>query len=195
MARNTDLATTNRAALDTLKSSLANSSLSSLVQATAAAGRRSLLLVDCSSSMRQPLAKGGTRISELRNVVEDLRTTHPVPVAAFSGDGVRLVDGIPNPTGGTPMSDAIEFGTTNRATHLVVVTDGVPNSESAAFEAAREFGGRIDVYYIGNGGDEGARFCQRLAKMTGGTCGVTDLGDVKALSAGIKGLLGTGGAL
>lgn len=185
-----------QSSLQKLNKSLAKSSLGALVKART---RRSLLLVDCSGSMGQHImATGQRKIDALRKVVADLRETHPVPTAAFGlGRGVQLVDTIPEPANSTPLHRAIDFGTAQGATHLVVVTDGYPDSADAAFEAARAFGGPIDVFYIGDAGESGAQFCQSLAKLTGGTCGVTDLGSdaQKSLPGQIRLLLGDGSEL
>src|SRR4030095_9997385 len=164
---------------------------SSLDELVTARTKRSLLLVDVSGSMDHPTSEGLRKIDQLRNVVRDLLETHPVPVAAFS-DGVRLVgDHIPEPSGSTRLDSAISFGRRQEANHLVVVTDGEPDSKTAALEEARLFGGAIDVFYIGDPGSRGAEFCAQLAKATGGSCGITDLtGEPKKLAAGIAGLLG-----
>jgi hypothetical protein len=158
--------------------------------------RRSLLLVDVSSSMGGTIRTGERKIDALRTVVDKVRSTHPVPLAAFPQGGYNrceLVDNVPEPRGMTPLAQAIQFGHMQEATHLVVVTDGVPDSQQAAFDAARAFGGPIDVFYIGDGNDHGATFCEQLAKLTGGKCGVTDLvGDPKLLAGKIAGLLGDG---
>jgi Mg-chelatase subunit ChlD len=175
------------AAIDQLKKSLAKNSLDDLVKARS---RRSLLLVDTSSSMGQVVYRLGVRrIDALRNVVDDIRESHPVPVAAFSGSNVRVVDTVPEPCGNTPMCRAIDFATREGANHIVLVTDGQP-TDGIPYAAARAFGGPIDTFYIGNGNDEGARLCQELSRMTGGTCNVTDLGEPKRLSAKIAGRLG-----
>jgi len=191
----TDIATIEKKALDRLNKSLAKSGLDDLLQSA----RRSLLLVDTSVSMTRPLKTGQRRIDALRAVVDGLREGGPVPVAAFglfyTPDGTRtvqVVTDIPEPQGGTPLHDAIAFGTREGATHLVIVTDGEPDDADAAFAAAREFGNAIDVFYIGDGNDGGARFCAALAKLTGGTCGVTDLLQPKQLTGSIRLLLGDG---
>src|SRR5580765_5751636 len=137
------------------------SSLDDLVNART---KRSLLLVDCSGSMDNRIASGERRIDKLRKVVTELRETHPVPVAAFGLGGysntVRLVgDNIPEPSGGTPMHKAIEFGRVQEANHLVLVTDGEPDSRSHTLDEARKFGGPIDVFFIGDVGSRGALFC------------------------------------
>ena len=187
---NNELATT-KTAIDRLNRSAEFSDLDALVKAKT---RRSLLLVDASGSMADTIRKTGERkIDALRKVVDGLRETHPVPVAAFGcyGEPVTVVDRVPEPQGGTPLDLAIDFGREQGATHLIVVTDGEPNDEGAAFAAARAFGGQIDVFYVGNGNDSGSRFAQQLARMTGGTCGVTDLGETKQLQSRIAGLLGS----
>jgi Mg-chelatase subunit ChlD len=185
----TDLIATQRA-IDKLNRSLAKSDLDALVMGA----RRSLLLVDCSGSMGEYIRAGGRKIDALRKVVTALRETHATPLAAFGlyGDPVQVVDTVPEPMGGTPIDLAIDFGRREGATHLVVVTDGCPNSEDSAFAAARAFGHPIDVFYIGDGNDSGSRFAAALAKMTGGTCELTDLGKPRELAGKITLLLGDG---
>jgi Mg-chelatase subunit ChlD len=183
----------SQSALDRLTRSLEKSSLDDLVRSKT---RRSLMLVDVSSSMNGHIADGGTKMAAMRTVVKSLRETHPVPVAMFGGYGVALIDEVPySGSGGTPLHDGIDYATREGATHLVVVTDGMPDSQTAAFEAARLFGGVIDCFYIGDANHEGAQFCKELARRTGGTVNVTDLGQPKALAGKIVGLLGDGGAL
>jgi len=169
---------------------------SALDEFVGAVAGRSMLLVDVSSSMCGAIRSGERRIDALRKVVELLRETNPVPVVAFGGhsemlehENVAVVDDIPEPSGGTPMHDGISFCAAKGATHIVLVTDGVADSESAAVAAAQHFGGIIDAFYIGDGNDKGARFCARLAKLTGGTANVEDLNDTKLLHSKIAGLL------
>ena len=182
--------TTTTTAIDQLKASSGASSLSSLVRGRV---KRSLLLVDCSGSMNNATAKDERKIDVLRKVVKDLREQHPVPVAAFGvKNGVEMVDTVPEPYGSTNMHTAIDFGAGQGATHLIIVTDGQPDSEKATFAAAARFGKPIDVFYIGDGNDGGADFAKRLAAATGGTANVTDLGAPKQLQSAIAGLLGDG---
>lgn len=182
--------TTTATAVDQLKASAGASSLQSLVRGRV---KRSLLLVDASGSMDSYTAKGQRKIDVLRQVVKDLREAHPVPVAAFGiKGGVEVVDTVPEPHGSTNMHTAIDFGAGQGATHLIIVTDGQPDSESATFAAASRFGKPIDVFYIGDGNDGGADFAKRLAAATGGTANVTDLGAPKQLTSAIAGLLGDG---
>src|SRR5262245_3824978 len=96
--------------------------------------KRSLLLVDVSGSMDDVILSGERKIDALRKVVDKLRSTHPVPMAAFglSFNRIELVDYIPDPCDGTPLHLAIDFGRVQEATHLVVVTDGIPDSPTQA---------------------------------------------------------------
>jgi hypothetical protein len=174
-----------RTATESLTKSLGKSSLDDFLKAS----RRSMMLVDVSSSMNEHIRSGGTKIAACREVCDTLRESNPVPVAAFGGV-VELVDRVPNPSGGTPLHRGIEFAQGLGADHLVVITDGEPDSESAALAAARAFGGVIDVFYIGNGDDSGSRFAAELAKLTGGSVNLTDLAEPKQLAGRIVGLLG-----
>jgi len=182
-------------ALDRLRKTANRDSVDDFLNTRA---KRSILLCDCSGSMAGHILTGERRIDKLRTIVAELRTTHPVPVAAFGPTGFRVnfVDTIPEPGGGTPLAQAIDFARMQEANHLIVVTDGFPDSAPAAFTAAAAFGNPIDVFYIGDGGDQGAKFCAELARRTGGKSGVTDLvGDTKQLAGKLAGLLGDGGAL
>lgn len=193
--------TTNNNALTTTKTNaldrLSNSQDMSIDEFVRAKTRRSVLVVDCSSSMGDPIRSGGRKIDALRKVASELQQTHPVPVVAFhgriSGSNAYVCDGIPEPSGGTPMHDAFDFCREQGASHIVLVTDGEPTpGRSYAIAAAKRFGGPIDTFYIGNGNDSGAEFCKMLADMTGGTANLTDLGAPKQLASKIKGLLGEG---
>jgi len=185
-------------ALDRLKRTAQRSSLDELVTAKT---KRSLLLVDVSGSMDNWTKAGERKIDALRKVVDKLRSTHPVPMAAFGLEGgqrhnrqsVALIETIPEPSGMTPLAEAIDFGRMQEANHLIVVTDGYPDSAERAFEAADRFANPIDVFFIGDEGDSGAKFCAELAKRAKGQCGVTDLtGEPKQLAGKIIALLGDG---
>jgi Mg-chelatase subunit ChlD len=193
----TDLAIVERTALDRLTKSQAKDDLDDFLRG----GRRSLLLIDTSSSMSTATRSGSSRIDVLRDIVRTLRAERNVPTAAFgrfmSEDGgfttVRLVDEVPYPAGMTPMSDAIDFARREGATHAVIVTDGEPDSEERTMTAARTFANPIDVFYVGDPGQQGEFFAQQLALSTGGTFGTADLGrQAKQLTSKIAGLLGDG---
>jgi len=176
-------------AVEKLHRSLESRSLRELVKRRTT---RSILLVDVSGSMAEFIENGTRRkIDALREVVSTLRADHPVPVASFNSKSVGLVDdSIPDPSGGTPMASGIDFSRTSGVSHIVMVTDGQTDSEEGAMRSARAFGGQIDVFYVGNGNDRGAKFAQELAAATGGTCNVTDFDRPRELAGKIAGLLG-----
>jgi hypothetical protein len=190
----TDNALIPMTALDRLRQTAQRSSADDFVHART---RRSLLLIDCSSSMGNTVVggeEGERRIDALRKIVETLRTTHPVPMVSFPGNDI--VERIPEPRGMTPLAGAIDFARLQEANHIVLVTDGVPDSRNAAYAAGDAFRGPIDVFYIGTAEEEGAAFCKELARRTGGKFGVTDLvGAPKLLAGKIQLLLGDGGSL
>jgi Mg-chelatase subunit ChlD len=185
-----DLVAIERQAIDALNRKSATSDLDAFVRGF----RRSLLLVDCSGSMADRLERTNERrIDALRRVLRQLRSTHSAPIAAFGGcRQVEIVEDAPEPTGSTPLDDAIDFGREQGANHLVVITDGEPNSQASAFEAAARFGNPIDVFYIGDAHGFGLTFARELARRTGGEAHLSDVSATKQLSSQIAGLLGDG---
>lgn len=145
-----------------------------------------MLLLDTSGSM------GGSPIQDLSKVVVGIQAQGSVPMIAFGGPydaQVRFVDIVPEPDGGTPLHLAIPFAKTYGATRLVVVSDGMPDLKSESLNAAREFGGQIDVVFVGHPGNEGSFFLDELAKLTGGRRINADLSNVKAITGTVIGLL------
>ncbi len=177
-------------AKDKLIKSSGCESLDALVNART---RRSLLLVDTSGSMNDRIRTGETKIDALRNIVNVLVESHPVPVAAFGGSRVTLVSGneIPNPSGNTPMSSAINYAKLQGANHAVLVTDGA-SSEYDVLDVARAFGGPIDTFFVGNKDEFGFETARDIAKITGGQFNLADLTAPKQLGAKIAGFLGDG---
>ncbi len=187
-ATSTDLVA-SAAAVQRLQTSLTKGSLADLVQSR----RRSLMLVDISGSMNDMTKTYERKIDALRTTVKAITETHPVPVAAFDTTTALLEgDQIPEPRGGTRVAQALNFAARQGANHVVMVTDGQPHDQYEALDAGRAFGGPVDVFYIGGHGDRGLSFAQELARVTGGTCNVTDLTAPKELSGKITLLLGDG---
>ena len=184
---------TTQSAIERLNRSLAKTSLDEMV---AAKTRRSLLMVDCSGSMATTTRTGKRRIDVLRDITVTLRQTRKFPLAAFGvrcQGQVEVIDTIPEPQGSTPLDLAIIFAKDQGANHLLVVTDGEPNSEEAAFDAARAFGGPIDTFFVGDPGGRAPKFLAELSAMTGGTASVSDLGTgAKVLTSKILLALGDG---
>jgi len=103
---------------------------------------------------------------------------------------VAFVDTVPDAQGGTPLAEAIDFASQNGFGRLVVISDGSPNyPHSTSMDAARRFGGQIDVMYIGDPGDPGSVFLEQLAAATGGQRFEGDMSDIKEITGAVIGLL------
>jgi CBS domain-containing protein len=178
-----------------LERSLTVSSLRDLARSRKA--ENVFLLVDCSGSMGARLSgTGQTRIEALRGIAKQVLSARKAPVMQFgamdpnTGAWIGFVDGdIPDANGGTPLAEAIEFARRNGAGRLVVISDGVPDDRDLALEAARQFGGRIDVVFVGDPGEAGSVFLDRLAQLTGGERFEGDLSETRKLTGAITGLL------
>jgi Mg-chelatase subunit ChlD len=174
-----------------LESSLVKGSLASLVQARKAQ-RTVMFLIDCSGSMNYPLVGGGTRMSALREVMRELaHQGHSRQMVSIGGYGPVgfLTHSIPEPSGSTPLAEAIEFAHFHGAGHLIVISDGEPNDPEHAMHAAQQFGGPIDVFFVGDAGSQGEQFLQQLARHSGGKLDTISLDQPKQLEAKLKGLL------
>jgi hypothetical protein len=180
------------------------SSLKSLVSQS----QTVMLLIDTSGSMSSHVleptheqvmsgdyTRGKRKIEALREVVKDIQSQGDVPMIAFGGgmydDGgaVRFVKDVPEPNGGTPLHLAIPFAKQYGANRIVVISDGMPDMVEGSMEAARAFGGRVDVVYIGAPGDPGEKFLKALANATGGVQLTDNMLDPKALASSVIGLL------
>lgn len=132
----------------------------------------------------------GSKMDALRRVVDSLTTElASTPMVGFGlgyPKDVGVISSIPEPSGGTPLDLGIRFCTHMSATHLIVISDGAPDSESRAFAAAREFGGPIDVYYVGPRPDRGETFLQELARLSGGQCESLSLSNPKQLQQSLQ---------
>lgn len=152
-----------------------------------------MLLLDTSGSMASPInmTEPKTRIEGLREAVVEVKQSGSCPMIAFGGPygaEVRFVDDVPNPAGGTPMSQAIDLAKTYGATRIVIISDGMPDHRPTTLESARNFKGRIDVVFIGTANDyeDGKSFLEQLAAMSGGR---TSIADFKQLAGKVIGLL------
>lgn len=146
-----------------------------------------MLLIDTSGSM------GGQPIEDLRKVVAEINPKGAgIPMIAFGGPydaQVRFVDAVPDPDGGTPLHIAIPMAKEYGANRVVVISDGCPDLREESLEQARQFGGKIDVVYIGAANSMGDLFMRELARLTGGSCGVADVRKTKEIAGKVIGLL------
>ena len=177
-----------------LETGLALGSLKALVKATA---ENVMLLLDTSGSMEGYIPAEGenpgiTKINGLRKVVAEIQGSGHCPMIAFGGPydaQVRFVDAVPNPDGGTPLHHAIEYAKSYGATRLVVISDGYPDLADQSMQAAKDFGGQIDVVFVGVAGEAGSVFLDAMAKMTGGKRFEGSLADTKLISNTVMGFL------
>lgn len=152
------------------------------------------LLLDCSTSMLDEIAPHERAIDKLRKVARDLRHDAPTvrqvifPGADGSDDAVEISSDIPEPRGMTPLAQAIDYAAARGAVHLIVVSDGMPNSTELALDAAQRAQARIDVCYVGMADGPGEAFLRSLAARCGGQCDTINLA-TKALETKIRGLL------
>lgn len=183
-------------ALTQLSKSMALKSLKDLVRVRTA--EKTVLLLDCSGSMSSPMRNGKLRITGLREVVRDVQQQRPTEMIAFGplvqtnpGEwtAVRFVSDVPEPGGGTPLHDALKFAAVHGAGRCVVISDGWPNDRTQALEAAKQFGGQVDIVFVGDPNDPGSFFLDELAKTTGGRRFEGDLSEIKELAGTVVGLL------
>lgn len=150
-----------------------------------------ILVLDTSGSMsEQADTPGERRIDALRGVVENLRLQSvPFKQLCFS-DSPFWSDIVPEPMGGTNLSGALEFCKQAAPQHVIIVSDGWPNSRDAALAVAKQLNCRVDVYYVGPSSDTNAlAFMKSLANSTGGVSGAVSF---KELAIKIAGALTAG---
>ena len=152
------------------------------------------LLLDCSSSMGCVLSGNDRAIDKLRRVARQLRADAPTlrqvifPATGDDDNAVEIQSDIPEPRGLTPLAQAITYSADRGALHLIIVSDGMPNSGTEALKAAQQARCKIDVCFIGNPGDPGEQFLRNLAAQCGGACDTLDL-TTKQLETKIRGFL------
>ena len=152
------------------------------------------LLVDTSSSMHGSTSDYSQtrKIDALRKVVQELSQTIACPMLQFASDCELVIDGrIREPMGSTNLTFAIHDAQRRGAQHLIVISDGQPDSEASALQAARAFARPIDVFYVGPAGDYGAQFLAKLARASGGQSQTISLAQTKQLTSAIRGLIGS----
>jgi hypothetical protein len=135
--------------------------------------KETLLLLDASYSMSDNDSNG---ISKMQTLGKMIKTMPNADKIYFNSDimnyGKRT--DTPQPGGaGTFLADAFKYikskSYTNIYKKIILISDGMPNSENEAIESALDLKKPINIIFIGDKGSDGERFMQRLAKATGGS--------------------------
>jgi hypothetical protein len=167
-----------------------------------AAGNETLILVDVSGSMSEPVGAGSNsprKITVLQRALHralHLKIPSP-PLIAFASIATEVshFSDLPEPAGGTAMHLALEMAIGHKPRHTLVISDGHPDDPEAALSVAARLSGIIDVIYIGPDNDaEAIAFMRALARAGAGRVVVHDLRRLApaALAPAIRGLLPAG---
>lgn len=133
-----------------------------------------IALVDVSGSMQAQDAPGGaSRYAAACRELAALQANHPgkLGVIAFSTSAVFCPGGQPPLlSGGTDLAGALDYAhLVDGLCALVVISDGEPDSQSAALAAARRYtGSQISCVFVGPEGGAGQAFLAQLAAASGG---------------------------
>lgn len=161
----------------------------SLTQATKESAR--FLALDISGSMLSYTDdRQTTKIAALRRLVYSVRGEGiPFKQIVFSNHA-ELREDIPDPDGGTNLHAALALAREHKATRIVVMSDGAPDTTENCLDFARTAGIPIDTFYIGPREAPGEEFLRQLSSLSGGTAHTGDLGaGVKALESDVKSAL------
>lgn len=151
------------------------------------------LLLDCSGSMEILEFDGEThkpRVEFLNDILTSFSSTRRFRFGSDCKEDTSRGP-VKADMGGTRLGKALMHLKEQGVHHVILITDGQPDSEEAAIAAAK--GLKIDAYFVGGKNDTVAKdFLRRLCNSSGGTFGATSITEVKEITAGIKALLGDG---
>lgn len=139
------------------------------------------LLLDISGSMDSWIGPGRTKIGELRKLAAeftDIRTF----VFSSTCDELSKKATIPAPYGGTAMHAAFLKVKADGIDHVIMITDGEPDDERQALNAAA--GLTVDCFYVGP--DPAPDFLRRLCNHTNGRYGAASLNNLGELKSALK---------
>jgi len=145
------------------------------------------LVIDISGSMGDRINNEQTKWSVMNNIIKDIGGYRRF---AFSEECKELdrEQNLPRPYAGTRMDRAFLKIKENNIKSIILVTDGMPDSQELALDAAK--GLSIDVIYIGP--QPVPDFLKKLTSLNNGVFANIDLlsaGGIRVLENKIKGLL------
>lgn len=153
-----------------------------------------LVLVDTSASMSARTQSLNTRYEAAREQLKRLQNSLPgkVLLASFSNTFKLCPNGIPEePSGGTELAVAfqeiMEASLHELVEKIIVISDGQPNAPQRALEWANKIRRvcPIESIFIGDEGDEGYFFMQKLSSGKSFAVDANDLGQpLKLLTSG-----------
>jgi von Willebrand factor type A domain len=171
-------------------------SADSQARASRATGQSSsafdLQLIDCSGSMGETTESGQTKISIVQDILAQLPWC-PCNIAFNSSTRLITYSDKLVATGGTNMALGVLRAAQENPRKVLIVSDGCPDNESAAFDAAEKLAANISCFFVGDDGDHHAKeFLRNLAKKWGGIyedCDISQLSELQRLSQKIQLLL------
>lgn len=138
-------------------------------------------LVDTSGSMAtQDSRDGKSRYTVACEELAALQGAKPGRIAVLSFANLTMFcpDGKPyNQSGGTDLAEALRFARVADVPGIqfIVISDGQPDSTSAALAEAKQYKNKIDVIYVGPESQPGGRvFLTQLAQASGGSLVTAD---------------------
>jgi hypothetical protein len=154
----------------------------------------SVILADVSGSMEAPAWGGRSKHEVLRDALAEVMRAPANLLVAFSTSARVLqgVDQLPAPRGSTALHIGLRAAMAQDKARILAISDGEPNDEAAALAEAADFGGVIDVLYIGPDSNAAAMgFLRRLARAGHGRFHGSDISKAgqPALTTTVRGLL------
>ena len=140
-------------------------------------GADAIIIVDTSGSMDTPDSKDNrTRYAVACEELSILQANMPgkIAVIAFSSEPEFCPNGKPTYFGrNTDLAKALKFtkvADTIPDMRFILISDGEPDSEDAAYNVACKYQNRIDVIYVGSEtSPRGRSFLAKLSRASGGT--------------------------
>lgn len=147
--RNTAVVTHNNSRRDKIEK---NSDLILADISGSMAGCSSIANLSCWDCLKQALQAQGERAAVLAFETLVYETT---------------ADDLPQPTGATNLTGALEHATALEPLHVLVISDGEPNDPKTALTAACQLANDciIDVLYIGPNNEKAKQFMRSLAEV------------------------------